>query len=172
MSNPRRQYLLPGMTLAAAALGWATAAHADPFVRLTPAPLSDRALDSLRGGFDNGQLQASFCIERSTTINGALVVSQSIHIADLSRVSSEQASQLHSLLGGVTLVRNGPGNAFAPTAANALGGALVVQNSLDGQTIKSLTVIDATTNSLGALQTLNAAGALRNALIAPLVPRP
>ncbi len=151
----------------------APAAHAEPFAKAKAAAVEDATLDTMRGGFDDGQgLRASFGIERSTSINGTLVVSQSIQIPDLSRISTQQAAQLHSMLSGVTLISNGPGNAFTPSAPGAPGGATIIQNSLDGQTIKSLTVINATTNSLGALQAANAAATLRNALIAPIVSRP
>ncbi len=152
---------------------WAAGAQAEPFATARAAVVDDARLDGMRGGFEIGPgLRASFGIERSTTINGTLVVSQSIQIADLSRISVDQATQLQSLLSNVSLVRNGPGNAYAPLAGTAPGGATVIQNSLDGQAIKSLTVINATTNSLGALQAMNAASTLRNALIAPLVSRP
>lgn len=161
-----------GFVAATVALG-SIGAWAEPSAIAKAAAVDEARLDGLRGGFDIAQgLRASFGIERTTTINGALVVSQSIQIADLSRVSADQAAQLQSLLSNVSLIRNGPGNTFAPIAGTVPGGATVIQNTLDGQAIKSMTVINATTNSLGALQALNAAAALRNALIAPILSRP
>lgn len=137
------------------------------------APVMPEVLAELRGGFDLGNgLSASIGIERSTAINGAIITTQTVQIPDLARMTAVQAAQLRSVLGDVTLIRNGTGNVFAGAPAQAPAGAIVVQNTLDDQTLRNLTVISTTSNSLRLLQGVNAAGALRDALLAPLAPRP
>ncbi len=77
-------------------------------------PVAQERLDELRGGFDVGAgLQVSFGIERAVFINGALVVSTSLNIPDVSRITADQASRLAAALG----VAVGAG-ATATTAVN------------------------------------------------------
>lgn len=141
--------------------------------RLATPPVSAAVLDSMRGGFDDGNgLRASFGIERSTSVNGAVVALQSVQIADLSRISAEQAGRLAAILGTGTLVQNGAANSLAAGQAQLRAGTVVIQNSLDNQQIRSSTVIDSASNSLRLLQGINAAGSLRDALLAPLAARP
>jgi hypothetical protein len=87
-------------------------------------PVSDARLDHARGGFDlGGGLVASFGLQEETYINGLLVMSTSINIPDISKITQQQAAALASTLDGLNLVQNGPGNGIAPgkaaTAPNA-----------------------------------------------------
>lgn len=142
----RRHALFAACAAAALATASLPAAADGPFARATA--VADAELDRMRGGYvDTRGLTASFGFERTTFVNGQLVVSQSIRIADLSRVTAADALALRSVVG----------------AAN------VVQNTRNDQTIRNVTVLDATTNSLGMLQRISAGAALRDALIAPLV---
>ncbi len=110
----------------------------------------DSVLDSLRGGFEvstvNAGLAISFGFLRSVTINGELVSQAAFNLPDLSRISVEQAQQVSEALAG-------------------LGSTSVVQNSLNNQSIQTLTQIDAGVNSLGLLHSINSQGVLRDALL-------
>ncbi|WP_416051267.1 hypothetical protein [Cupriavidus basilensis] len=80
-------------------------------------PVAQERLDDLRGGFDVGSgLQVSFGIERSVLINGALVVSTSLTIPDVSRITADQATRLAAALG----IATGAGAAAATAVGNAL----------------------------------------------------
>jgi hypothetical protein len=153
--------------------GWAQGSEAPPAIG-SCAPctkVDDSRLDSLRGGFDNGMgLRAAFGLERSVSINGQLVSSQRIHIADLSRISAAQARELQAVLGSVTLVQNGARNQVA-LPADLGAGTTVIQNSLNDQTIRSSTVLNASSNSLQLLRSISTGTALNDALVAPLTPR-
>lgn len=78
-------------------------------------PVASARLEELRGGFETGGLQVSFGIERAVYINGNLVVSTSLVIPDVSRITSEQAGRLAAALQSAA-------NAGS-VAANALGEA-------------------------------------------------
>lgn len=131
---------------------------------------SDAELDALRGGFDSGDhLAVSFGLVRSVSINGELVSETRFVLPDLAHVTAEQAQVVSAALGSAQIVQNGLGNQLdrqSDLAQHAL--ATVVQNSLNNQAIRTLTVIDAGVNSLGLLQSLNTQGTLRDALIGAL----
>ncbi|ALD92226.1 flagellin [Cupriavidus gilardii CR3] len=78
-------------------------------------PVASARLEELRGGFETAGLQVSFGIERAVYINGNLVVSTSLVIPDVSRITSEQAGRLAAALQSAA-------NAGS-VAANALGQA-------------------------------------------------
>jgi len=81
-------------------------------------PVSDANLDHARGGFDlGGGLVASFGLQEETYINGLLVMSTSINIPDISKITQQQAAALASTLDGLNLVQNGPGNGAVPGKA-------------------------------------------------------
>lgn len=79
-------------------------------------PVAQARLDDLRGGFDAAGLQVGFGIDRAVFVNGALAVSTSITIPDVSNITSAQAAQLAQALGQVTV---------AVTAANSAANAAV-----------------------------------------------
>ena len=121
-------------------------------------PVDPAALDAQRGGFvmPSG-LQVSFGFERTVHVDGALVSSLRVQVADVGRITADEAAQL-ATLGRTQLVRIGAGN-VAP--ADVAG--LVIQNSLDGQRIQVQSTLDAGSNALGLLQALNTAQALQDA---------
>ena len=127
----------------------------------------DADLDSLRGGFEMPSgLAVSFGVVRSVTVNGELVSQNRFFLPDLANISASDAKLASDALGQVTLVQNGVGNSVAlPIQGNNLLASTVVQNSLNNQTIQTLTEINAGANSLGILRSINTQGALRDALI-------
>lgn len=94
---------------------------------------TDQELATMRGGFmvdvGGGQLLLSLGIERVTFINGELATATT-PLANLP----------------LQLVQNGPGNRFAVSGAVDLppGTTALIQNSLDNQVIRNITLINAT----------------------------
>lgn len=81
--------------------------------------VSEDRLDDMRGGFDIpsvDNLRISFGIDRAVYVNGALTTSVSVNIPDVARMTADQARQLAAVANTVSLVQNGPNNAFSPDA--------------------------------------------------------
>jgi hypothetical protein len=116
-------------------------------------------LEQLRGGFTTpAGLSVSLGIERLVAINGDVVGVTSLHVADLSRITPGEALAVQDALSRTTLIQNGVNN-HAPMGN--LPGALVLQNSLNDQLIRSQTTINTTVNSAALLRTMNSLEALR-----------
>lgn len=132
--------------------------------------LSDDALDTLRGGFEiNTGLSVSFGFLRTITINGDLVSETRFTLPDLSHISADQAQVVREALAGAHIIQNGPGNSVGTNnTQQGFPAMTVVQNSLDHQSIQSLTVVDAGVNSLSILKTMNVHGILKDALLGAL----
>ena len=129
-------------------------------------PVSDSVLSGACGGYDLGDgLLVSFGISRFVYIDGALVANVTVNIPDFSHLDAAQAGALASLLNGVTLIHNGPGNFVDPASFNRVAGAIVIQNSLDNQRIQTQTTIDAGVKNLGLFNALNLGNTLQSALI-------
>ena len=127
--------------------------------------VDDSKLDSMRGGFDFGNgLRVSFGIERAVYINGALVTSTTLNVGDLARVTPEQAALVNRQASAMNLVQNGSGNAVALTGGELSTPGTIVQNTLSNQNIQTRTVINATSNALGLMKTLNSLTSLREAI--------
>lgn len=97
-------------------------------------PVETARLDALRGGYETAGLQVSFGISRAVFVNGDLVVSTSLVIPDVSRITSEQASRLASALQNVAVAganAAATGAAAGQTAAQAANAA--VNSALTGQ---------------------------------------
>ncbi|WP_397412256.1 hypothetical protein [Polaromonas sp.] len=127
--------------------------------------VSDRTLDSLRGGFalEDG-LRVSFGITRALYINGELVTQMSLNFGQLSELTPVQAEQLSRQLAATSLVvQVGPGNSIAPEASEAAF-ATVIQNTLNNQQILQQTVINASSNALGLIKNLNTQATVDEAL--------
>ncbi|MGI4937746.1 MAG: hypothetical protein ACRYF5_13525 [Janthinobacterium lividum] len=125
---------------------------------------SDSKLDGLRGGFDGGNgLQVSFGITRVAYINGALATTNSLTIADVGKITADQAAQLNKQAGGINVVQNGPNNQYLGNPSGSLPGT-VIQNTLNNQTITTKTVIDASANSAGILRNMNLQRTLNDAV--------
>jgi hypothetical protein len=123
-------------------------------------------LDQARGGFiaPTG-LTVALGIDRMVSVNGEVLAQTHIAIADLANISHAEAQQTSAALSSVKLVQHGSDNIYlAPLAQQALAG-IVVQNSLDGQLIRTDTVISSTVNSMGLLKAINAQVSLGDALL-------
>lgn len=148
---------------AAAAVAAVASAPAAPPVQVASAmgagwrTLGDRQLDRVRGGFVTPSgLVLSFGIERAVYINGQLVTTTRLQLSELGQISATGAP--------MTLVQNG---AVQQLRSDALPGAIgtVIQNSLDGQRIQSVTTINATVNSADILRAMNLHNTLRSAVV-------
>lgn len=129
------------------------------------AAVSEETLDTVRGGFDAGNgLILSLGVERLVSINGNLVASSNFSISDLTKLSADEARVASAALSAVTLVQNGAGNSYQPDLAARPLAALVIQNSVNDQAIRSQTTINTTVNSLSLLKSLNLESGLRDAL--------
>lgn len=123
-------------------------------------PVDPARLAAMRGGLQlPSGLALSFGIERLVYVNGELVASASVRIADVARITPEQAAALDAVGDGM-VVQIGEGNRIDPVG----GGVLVIQNSLPGQDIRVLTTLDVGVGTLGMLQEMNTYGALQGAL--------
>jgi hypothetical protein len=153
---------LPGLVaLAVAALsaapGWAQEAPEDVAL-----PLGDSQLDQVRGGFTlPGGLQVSIGIERAVYVNDVLVTSTVFTLQGLERQGGARASGDPAAL----VVQNGAANSVAAGAPPSGSAATVIQNSLDGQHIRSLTIVNATVNSLQLLKGLELQRSIDTAVI-------
>ncbi|NML17635.1 hypothetical protein [Azohydromonas caseinilytica] len=134
------------------------------------AALDESTLDTMRGGFiGDGGLKISFGIERAVYVNGNLVTTTSLNLSELGALSAGKGASLDLADAGtrIALIQSGAGN----TVLNNLGPAAigtVIQNTLNGQKIQTMTVINATANSLSVLKSLdlerNVRGAITDAL--------
>ena len=126
--------------------------------------VSEAALDGVRGGFVGEGLNISFGIERAVYINGSLVTTTSLNVGDLGKITAGRAGAAVDA-GTIALVQNGAGNTVTTGAIPSTAISTVVQNTLDGQKIQNVTVVNATVNSLGVVRGLNFQSSLRGAVI-------
>lgn len=141
-------------------------ADAEPFARLAAVDAGE--LDEIRGGFEpaDSSLRLSFGIERVVYINGQLVASTVLRINDLQAVAGTGGvpAALPDVGGALHVIQNGAGNGFAvQVGANAA--ASVIQNTLDGQAIATVTTVSAAVNSLQVMRTLNLQSAIRDGVV-------
>lgn len=137
-------------------------------VQITPdqswLAVGDGRLDTVRGGFDiGGGLLASFGIDQQIFVNGELVVSSAVDIPDVARITPQQAGTLTAVANTVNLVQVGPGNTAGPTTAGQL--TTIIQNTLDGQDIRSLTTLNISVNNLSVFRGMNLQDALQSTLV-------
>jgi hypothetical protein len=100
---------------------------------------SEAQLAALRGGFDvrtrgGGQLRIDIGITRGVAVNERIVALTSAS--------------------GPLLVQVGPNNVALPGAFHAGAMPTIVQNTLDNQTLKTFTIVNASVNSLSVLNSL------------------
>lgn len=121
------------------------------------------ALDTMRGGFTTSSgLALSLGIERLVSINGEVVSHTNFQIANVSNISADEARQAHEAINSVKLVQNGVNN-LAVIDPGTRG--TFIQNSLNGQTISSETIISSSVNSMSLLKDLNFQAGVRDAAI-------
>lgn len=126
-------------------------------------------LEGVRGGFvtDTG-LKVSFGIERAVYINGDLVTTTSLNVADLSRASAGAAmaaAGVEPAAGSWKLVQSGTGNTFLPGTLSSSAVGTAIQNTLDNQKIQTITHINAAVNSAGIMRSLNLQSSMRSAIV-------
>jgi len=109
--------------------------------------LADAVLDAARGGFEGQPLVSALSIERLVSVNGAVVAERQLNLPELARAM--------------------PAEAWRSAALEPL----LVQNTLNGQLIRSQTTINTTVNSLSALTSLNFGDSLRQSLSQAVAPR-
>ena len=126
--------------------------------------MSATSLDAVRGGFSGNGVNISFGIERAVYVNGALVATTSLNVSDLGKITAGRGTTSFDA-GTIALVQSGAGNLVTPGAISSAAIGTVVQNTLDGQKIQNVTVINATVNSLSVLRSLNFQSSLRGAVI-------
>jgi hypothetical protein len=128
----------------------------------TWAPVPPAALDKLRGGFVTATgLQISLGVERLVMINGApvsLVSLQGIGAGTAGRQGIAAGAE-----GTARLIQQGGNNVFG--AALDQPGATFIQNSLNGQTIRTETHISANVNSAALVRDLNFRDSMREAAL-------
>lgn len=122
-------------------------------------------LADMRGGFalETG-LKISFGIERSVSINGTLLAATNFNIQNARAISHAPSTTHRVNQGTVQLIQNGLGNNFQPGQLSQAATATFIQNSLNGQTIQSQTVINVTTNSMDMMKNMNLHATLRDAI--------
>lgn len=131
--------------------------------------LSDDKLDSMRAGFETPTgLQISFGIERAVYINGSLVTTTSVNVADLGRMTAGQALQSGLERTTLALIQNGPNNAFNPGQLSTGSVTTVIQNTLDNQKIQGTTLINATVNSLDLAKRSDLQNSIQNGITGSL----
>lgn len=114
----------------------------------------------------DGGLRISFGIERAVYLNGNLVATTSLNIADLAKISGGQAQVTTSgTTGGLALLQNGAGNVLAPGSITSTAAGTVIQNTLDNQKINTITRIDAVVNSSGIMRSINLQSSMRSAIV-------
>lgn len=126
--------------------------------------VAETSLDRVRGGFSVNGLNISFGIERAVYINGSLVTSTSMNVTELGQVAAGRGVTTLDA-GTIALIQNGSGNSVATASLSPTTIGTVIQNTLDGQKIQNVTVINATANSLGMFRSLNLQSSLRGAVI-------
>jgi hypothetical protein len=150
--------------LAASSCAWACSnAHAAPpqdWVAVDSAALAE-----MRGGFTaNNGLKISFGIERSISVNGEVLSAANFSVDDIGKLTSGQAASV-TAQSMTELIQNGPGNVFQPGQLASSAAATFIQNSLNDQTIRSITVVNTATNSLEFLKGMNLQSSLNQALM-------
>jgi hypothetical protein len=146
-------------------------------------------LDAARGGFElPSGLAVGLGIERMVAVNGELVTQSRFTIADVRDLNANQAVMVREAMSSMLLVQNGRLTSQDNGAASATTGApsplraplssllpapapvalpaaaLIIQNSLDNQAIRSQLVIDASVNTLAGFKTLNFSSSVLDAL--------
>ena len=124
-----------------------------------------KSLNRIRGGFIGDGLNISFGIERAVYINGSLVTTTSLNLSDLGRLTAGRGTTSLDSSGTLALIQSGAGNTMTSGAFSSTSIGTVVQNTLNGQKIQSVTVINATVNSLGVLRGINLQSSMRGAIV-------
>ena len=135
-------------------------------------PVGDTTLEQARGGFETpAGLQLSLGIERLVSINDTVVSKTSFMIADVTRLSVDEANQARSALTAMNVLQNGAGNVFSPGPLGQAMAGTVIQNTLNDQLLQTQTIIHTSVNSLELLKIANFQDTLQHALGNVAAPR-
>lgn len=143
------------------------------------AAVSDEQLAKQRGGFETRTgLAVSFGIVRTVAINGDVVSKTSFNFQDMANITAQEVRLATAAMAQAGVVQVGAGNSIPSTVA-AAGSAVpagatgvtgpsglpatVVQNSLNGQNIQALTLINTSVNSMALFKSANASATMRDA---------
>ena len=162
-SGPRGALCLACLLVGACALGGVQAQErlADSDSALAWIALTPEQLDTMRGGFTlPSGLNLSFGIERAVFIDGVLMISTSINIPNVGRMTTDEATALAAATAPL-LVQNGPGNVVTAGSGHA---GLTIQNTLNDQTIRSLTTLNIGVDTLSLYKALNVQSTVQDAL--------
>ena len=128
-------------------------------------PVDADALDRTRGGFEvAGGLSLSLGIERVVSVNGEILARTNIAIPDLSAMTADQARLTQDAIGAAHMIQIG-GNNYAAADLNMPNGATLIQNTLNGQDIRTATTITSTVNSMSLLKDMNFQSTIRDAVV-------
>lgn len=147
----------------------ASQAQEAPSPSADPRPIwwavGDQKLAQLRGGFDLGSgLFVSFGISRAVYINNQLVTTTSFQTSGLDKLAQVRIAELtQQLQAQQQVVQNGPGNTV-DAGALTVPLATYIQNTLNNQTIRTETVIQATTNGGAMLRLMNLQSTINDAV--------
>lgn len=133
------------------------------------AALDAGSLDAIRGGFEmpDSNIRFSFGIERVVYINNQMVASTALNLKDLQSASGGGSGPPVQPDAALEVIKIGPGNTFPIQLAPELAGT-VIQNSMDGQRIQTITTINAAVNSAQVLRSMALQSAIRDGLIGSL----
>lgn len=150
--------------LATAAIAGQGLADAPDDLFANAQPVDPAALDELRGGFEgpNG-LAVSLGIDRIVTINGNVVERSQLNLGDLGNLTNGMSKVSADTANQVRLIQNGISSGNLQLGRDVLGGT-IIQNSLNDQLINNQTIINASVNARGMLQSMNFQSTLNNAL--------
>lgn len=138
----------------------------------TEMKVSDARLDEMRGGFDIATgLQIAFGIERAVFVNGQLVATTSFNIPNLAQITVPQAQQLAQALNTATVVQTGAGNIAPANLMPGASAATIIQNTLNNQSIKALTTVNAAVNTLAQFKASNVQSTINSAIANTNLPR-
>lgn len=129
--------------------------------------VGEEAMDTLRGGFTTPDgLVLSFGIERVVYINGELASATRINVKELGNLTGGSAgiATVVPPSEAIGLIQSGSNNSFVGDVLSAGSFATVIQNSLDGQHIQTITTIDAQVNSMELMGDARFGESLRDAL--------
>jgi hypothetical protein len=148
----------------AAAVAWPCGAAAEGGGSRTWLATNDSRLEEMRGGFGLlPGLNVSFGITRSVEINGQMVSTGGFQINNLRSIDLATAEHLARQMASVNLVQNGPGNVLLTEMGPGIP-ALVVQNTLNNQKIRTVTEINAASNAMNLLKGMNLTRTLNDAI--------
>ena len=126
--------------------------------------VDDTVLTDIRGGFASSDgVMISFGIERVTYINGILNTTTSFNLPPA--FLSANASANHRFLPeNFSQIRRGFGNINSTAVGRGGFQGTFIQNSLDNQSIRATTTINAVTNTSQVMKALNFGATVRDAL--------